>query len=660
MVIARLRSARQERRILDAWSAHCCVNFRRLERLANALVRYASIQGRDILYNAAIPAPEQQNTVARLLREAGIFRHTRDSLVGQRLEPKAARTLARVFYRQQLLDTDLAESVQLYESLVREEESVLEPADHGYFIDGLTILGRRDAAAAMLERFGAGLNELDAYSYLLANVLNPHVGGSGSEKDWLTAVNSAVVRSGLEPVRLAPGNATPFRRLESSARQSITQGPLVSVLMPVYEADESTDSVIASILAQSWRNLELIIVDDASSDSAKQRLKRWEGADPRLHIVYNENNYGAYYARNTAFEMAGGEFVTVSDKDDWHHPQKLEMHVSDLAEQADKVANISSWSRVEENLTFLVRYAPLQMAHPSQPSLLFRREPVMSAIGYWDNVRKGADGEYKARIEKVFGQRIKPFSNVPLAFSLMGRENLTSRDFGLGYEHPCRSVYKHAYTHWHERYPEKSSLKIARSPKTRPFPAPPAFLPVMPDAVSVDAILAFDLSALNEESEAMRKEIHAALENGVEIAVMHLYDPFRLVPKHKAPVEWLGELILDEQIKRVSMLDDASAKIFVLATPRLLQFRPETQCRLSAQRGVIRADRAPGDAATGPYSARRVAANMRELFGCEACWQPVSQEIGLQLRRTLGRSYNASTEWRGLRNLLTTGYQDGS
>lgn len=620
MILRHLRSRRLDRRVLDSWSRHCAGNFRRLDRLSNTLVRYAILQGRDVLANAA--------------------------------EPKSMRTLARVLYRQRVLPSDLHEAIGIYEHLASSSPGMLEPVDFGYLVDAYTCLGRREEARHWLAMQEGELATIDARSYLRANLLNPSVDGAGSATEWLREVNEPLVAYGLEPIRLRDCRSAAFFRLTAAATNQVPDGPLVSVLMPVHEATAATDVAIASVLAQSWRNLELIIVDDASGREARERLKSWEGRDPRLRIVFNDQNRGAYFARNTAYELARGEFVTVSDKDDWHHPRKIELHALHLIGNPGKVANISNWSRVDENLTFLVRYAPLQMSHPSLPSLFFRRQPVRDALGFWDNVRKGADGEFRTRLEHVFGERIRPFLPVPLAFSLMGGKNLTSRDFGLGYEHPDRSVYKHAYGHWHRRIPEKADGFLVRQPEARPFPIPVSFSPTPCSLAEFDVVLAFDLSAESPACESMRVEIQHALSDGLRTAVLHLPDLFRLVPRHRPPVDWLSDLILDFQVTRVSLADTLHCRLLVVATPNLLQFRPDSSCEIAPERVIIRADRAPPDASTGGYSPRAVATNARDMFGTRADWVPLSDSIRIELRRTLRRRDVDRNDWKGIRPLF--------
>jgi hypothetical protein len=648
MIAAIWRPKKWKRSVLEAWALQYTRSDRSLERFSGALVRYACLQGRDVLVHAAVDGRYDWSSLSKRLAVARKNGTLSRKLLAHRMHAKPAQSLARVLYRQQILDTDLEDAAAIYEALVSRAEQELEPVDHGYLVDALTILGRPQDAYRYLERYATGLHKLDAYPYLLANLTNPHTGALGDESDWLDQVNTPLTAHALPPVQLTPGTAAPFYRLTCTPDHLVMDGPLVSVLMPVYESNEATDVAIRSILAQSWQNLELIVVDDASSETSRQRLSKWEGRDARLRIVYSAENRGAYCTRNKAYELARGEFVTVADKDDWHHPRKLELHARDLLDQPDKLANMSSWSRVDENLSFLVRYAPIKMSHPSAPSLFFRRKPVKDALGYWDSVRKGADGEYRLRIQKVFGIEIKPMNRLPLALSLMGRDNLSSLDFGLGYEHPDRTSYKQTYGHWHRRIPEDTDPYVPKELARRPFPAPGAFLPARFGSSHFDVVFALDLSAETASGEFIRTDVLAGLERDMRIAVLHLPDLMHLSRKDRPPMDWLNDLILDERVTRISLPDRADAKILVVGNPRILQFRPAISCGIAPQDVFVLASQAPFDAGSGAYLPRAVASNIRKMFNTDAVWIPVTNQIRMALAPPLRRREVAPHDWTGL------------
>lgn len=92
--------------------------------------------------------------------------------------------------------------------------------------------------------------------------------------------------------------------------------PLISVIVPVYNAGKYLDVCIKSLVLQTYKNLELIFVNDGSLDNSLKILKKWEKKDSRIKIL-NQNNKGAASARNSAVLVSRGEYVSFIDADDY-------------------------------------------------------------------------------------------------------------------------------------------------------------------------------------------------------------------------------------------------------------------------------------------------------------------------------------------------------
>lgn len=107
--------------------------------------------------------------------------------------------------------------------------------------------------------------------------------------------------------------------------------PLVSVLMAAHDAEAYVEAAIGSLLAQSWRRFELIVVDDASSDSTAERLAALAGRDPRVRILSNGANLGLAASLNRAIEAARGDLLARLDADDIARPGRLERQVESFA-----------------------------------------------------------------------------------------------------------------------------------------------------------------------------------------------------------------------------------------------------------------------------------------------------------------------------------------
>lgn len=96
--------------------------------------------------------------------------------------------------------------------------------------------------------------------------------------------------------------------------------PLVSLIVPVYNVQPYLSRSIKSLLAQDYPNLELIAVNDASPDNAKQELATFAAQDQRLKVVNLPQNRGVSAARNTGLNLATGTYVAFMDGDDWLEP----------------------------------------------------------------------------------------------------------------------------------------------------------------------------------------------------------------------------------------------------------------------------------------------------------------------------------------------------
>lgn len=91
--------------------------------------------------------------------------------------------------------------------------------------------------------------------------------------------------------------------------------PIVSVIVPIYNVEAHLDDCLESIIGQTYRHLEIIVVDDYSTDGSMARLQR-HLADPRVHLIKHKKNFGLSAARNTGIEAATGKYVMFVDSDD--------------------------------------------------------------------------------------------------------------------------------------------------------------------------------------------------------------------------------------------------------------------------------------------------------------------------------------------------------
>lgn len=103
---------------------------------------------------------------------------------------------------------------------------------------------------------------------------------------------------------------------------------LVSIIVPVYNAADFLHDTIATVLAQTYEDWELLFVDDASSDDSVKIIKDYRKKDKRIKLITNKANSGAGVSRNNGVEVASGRYICFLDADDLWHPEKLQKQLN--------------------------------------------------------------------------------------------------------------------------------------------------------------------------------------------------------------------------------------------------------------------------------------------------------------------------------------------
>jgi len=122
----------------------------------------------------------------------------------------------------------------------------------------------------------------------------------------------------------------------------MTRAPLVSVLMTAYNRASYIGASIQSVLAQTFTDFELLIVDDRSTDGTLDVARAYERRDSRIRVVVNERNLGDYGNRNRAASMACGAFLKYHDSDDLMYPHCLSVMVPMLQSEPDAGFGLSA------------------------------------------------------------------------------------------------------------------------------------------------------------------------------------------------------------------------------------------------------------------------------------------------------------------------------
>lgn len=157
--------------------------------------------------------------------------------------------------------------------------------------------------------------------------------------------------------------------------------PQVSVLMTAYNREAFIAGAIESVLAQTFTEFELIIVDDASKDRTVEIARSYAARDSRIQVFVNERNLGDYPNRNRAAKLATGEFIKYHDSDDVMYPHCLAIMVETLAAYPEaSVALSKEWSGgplpmlLTPRLCYEREFHGYGMFSLGPPAAMFRRD----------------------------------------------------------------------------------------------------------------------------------------------------------------------------------------------------------------------------------------------------------------------------------------------
>ncbi|WP_374276083.1 glycosyltransferase family 2 protein [Brevundimonas sp.] len=277
-----------------------------------------------------------------------------------------------------------------------------------------------------------------------------------------------------------PSGDVRFDAIKTSPADAREDGPKVSVAMSTFNAAATVEQAIRSLLTQSHRNLEILAVDDASSDSTVAVLHRLAAEDARIRVFETRVNAGTYVARNRALEAATGDYFTCLDADDWAHPRRLQRHVGVMERDDRLVATRSNWFRMAEDGEPALRRSLGVFTHANPASPFYRTHVVRETIGYYDRVRIDGDLEHWLRLTTRFGLRQTARLRLPLTIGRLHAGSLTQSGAGAQDEEaysPIRSEYRAAALAWRERALADKTLALDIETADRPFPAPEAMLP---------------------------------------------------------------------------------------------------------------------------------------------------------------------------------------
>ncbi|MDX6190118.1 glycosyltransferase [Flavobacterium sp. Fl-318] len=186
--------------------------------------------------------------------------------------------------------------------------------------------------------------------------------------------------------------------------------PLVTVILPCYNAELYVEEAVLSIMNQTYTNLEILVIDDCSNDDTNSILKRLSMEDSRIRLIRNEQNLRLVKTLNKGIDEARGMFIARMDADDVSLPERIEKQMDLMLSNPDVDLCGTSYSIIdgignklktevkvpstcEEIKTALLFTCP--MGHPT---VLFRKEKIQSLGSYDENMINIEDYELWLRV----------------------------------------------------------------------------------------------------------------------------------------------------------------------------------------------------------------------------------------------------------------------
>lgn len=154
-----------------------------------------------------------------------------------------------------------------------------------------------------------------------------------------------------------------------------TQTPLISVVIPVYNSEKYLRSAVESILCQSFKNFEVIAIDDGSCDHSYQILKTLAKSDSRLRVFKNTKNRNIVYTLNRGIKLARGKYIARMDSDDIAVKNRFKIQLRYLRAHPDTIVVGSNCFTIDQNNNF-IGYKRFPVSDESIKAMIFLINPM--------------------------------------------------------------------------------------------------------------------------------------------------------------------------------------------------------------------------------------------------------------------------------------------
>ena len=227
--------------------------------------------------------------------------------------------------------------------------------------------------------------------------------------------------------------------------------PLLAVIVPCYQVEKYVDKCISSIVGQTYSHLEILLIDDGSTDETGIRCDAWQRIDNRIRVIHKQNE-GLSYARKTGIENTDAEYVAFVDSDDWIEPDMFSAMLQALLSTHSDIAQCGYCKQFEDGST---EHGPVK-GEAGTFEIVGRQEGVLRILDgrKWDSFMWNKI--FKTRLFKhIEFPKGRTYEDLPIMFRL--------------FHHAVQSVYLYSeYYHYFQRSSSITKDKdIAKKMKNR-------------------------------------------------------------------------------------------------------------------------------------------------------------------------------------------------
>lgn len=473
--------------------------------------------------------------------------------------------LARVISNQRFSQHDLQTAEYLYYAFFAlNRASVLGSRDLILFSEVLELQGKYKEAVALCQRENKRMQAPLQTEFTIANQLHRQ---EGNFENWIHHVSALYKRKGLPGLRLHDQDSKlSIDNLASDLAEPRTiNGPKITVIVPTFEGATRIDTTLRSLVNQSWKNIEIIVVDDGSSPENASELREICGKYEDVLLLEQGENRGAYPARNLGLQYSTGQYVTVHDDDDWSHPEKLAIQAQYLISNPKVKACVSRHIRVTEDMKFTRINSNPKYIQSNYSSLMLERSMV-EALGGWHEINRGADEEFKKRVERFGDTKVATVCPLPLSFTRTHDQSLTAGEISRGYQDPSRLFYHASFTRVHKTmtWPSQETVQGISAPANMCAGMRGKHLG------RFDMVVAADFSLDDFQQHKVLRDARIAADNGLRVGLLNLFSPHS--DANGVPSEETLLLAEHPNIEVLSLKDSAVVSKLIAPDPSVLQF----------------------------------------------------------------------------------------